>query len=179
VGLPRQAAEHEPRRALDAGLQPGLQHARHHGRRVGVHAQRADPQGARRGPVPLLRLLHHVYYVSFTTVDPVGPLGELTYEIRSRGQLIKPIPTPKPTSAIHGLTISAGFTALDGVDYPIGAHRAGSNRQFGQRCGEIGDVVNCQVTVLTGTWNVSIVPLGLKATGTPAKTQLTVAAPVS
>jgi hypothetical protein len=39
--------------------------------------------------------------------------------------------------------------------------------------------VNCQVTVLTGTWNVSIVPLGLKATGTPAKTQLTVAAPLS
>ncbi|MFM9123766.1 MAG: hypothetical protein ACKOSO_00980, partial [Actinomycetota bacterium] len=119
----------------------------------------------------------YLYYVAFTTVDPVGPLGEITYEIRSRGQLIKPIPAPKPTSAVDGTTISAAFPGLDGVDYQISAHRAGTNRQFAQRCGEIGIAVNCQVDVLAGTWNVSIVPLGLKATGTPAKTQLTVAAP--
>lgn len=119
----------------------------------------------------------YLYYVAFTTVDPVGPLGEITYEIRSRGQLIKPIPAPKPTYAVDGTTISAAFTGLDGVDYQISAHRADTNRQFAQRCGEIGIAVNCQVDVLAGTWNVSIVPLGLKATGTPAKTQLTVAAP--
>lgn len=119
----------------------------------------------------------YLYYVSFTTIDPVGPLGELTYEIRSRGQLIKPIPAPKPTYAVDGLTITAGFTALEGVSYQISAHRAGSNRQFAQRCAAIGVAVNCQVTVLAGTWNVSIVPIGLKATGTPAKTQVTTTDP--
>lgn len=117
----------------------------------------------------------YLYYVSFTTIDPVGPLGELTYEIRSRGQLIKPIPAPKAVYVpVEDLTISAGFTGLEGVDYQISAVRAGSNRQFAQRCAAIGVVVNCQVTVLPGTWNVSIVPIGLKATGTPAKTQVTV-----
>jgi len=121
----------------------------------------------------------YLYYVDFTTIDPVGPLGELTYEIRSRGQLIKPIPAPKPAYAVDGLTISATFTGLEGVDYQISAHRTDTNRQFAQRCGEIGNVVNCQVAVLAGAWNVSVVPLGLKATGTPAKTQLTVAAPAS
>jgi hypothetical protein len=117
----------------------------------------------------------YLYYVDFTTIDPVGPLGELTYEIRSRGQLIKPIPAPKAVYVpVEDLTISAGFTGLEGVGYQISAHRAGSNRQFAQRCAAIGVAVNCQVTVLPGTWNVSIVPIGLKATGTPAKTQVTV-----
>lgn len=121
----------------------------------------------------------YLYYVDFTTIDPVGPLGEITYEIRSRGQLIKAIPAPKPTYAVDGTTISATFTGLEGVDYQISATRAGAARQFAARCGEIGVAVDCQVGVLAGTWNVNVVPIGLRATGTPARTQLTVAAPAS
>lgn len=119
----------------------------------------------------------YLYLVSFTTIDPIGPLADVTYQIRSRGQLIKPIPAPKAAYAVDGQTISASFTGLEGVAYEISATRPGTGRQFAARCGMIGVAVSCQVDVIAGTWKVTVVPIGLKATGTPAKTQLTVAAP--
>lgn len=121
----------------------------------------------------------YLYLVSFTTIDPIGPLTDVTYQIRSRGQLIRPIPAPKAQYAVDGQTISATFTGLEGVAYEISATRPGTGRQFASRCGAIGIAVNCQVDVIAGTWNVNLIPIGLKATGTLAKTQLTVAAPAS
>lgn len=118
-----------------------------------------------------------LYYVNFDTIDPVGPLGELTYQIRSKGQKIKPIPAPRATYAVDGNVITASFTGLDGVDYSFSATRVGGSRQFASRCAEIGVAVQCQVQVEAGQWNTNIVPIGTKATGTVAKRVVTTTSP--
>lgn len=114
----------------------------------------------------------YLYHVAFTTIDPIGPLGEITYEIRSKGKVIKPIPAPKAIYDVEGTTITATFTGMDGVDYSFSATRVGSNRQFASRCSDIGIAVQCQVEVESGSWKTTIVPLGKLATGTVAKRTL-------
>lgn len=122
----------------------------------------------------------YLYYVDFTTIDPIGPLDAVTYQIRSKAQLIKAIPAPRATYAVQGNLITATFTGLDGVDYSFSATRVGASRQFAQRCAEIGVSVQCQVQVEDGSWNTAIVPIGKQATGTVAKRVVTTAdAPAS
>lgn len=120
-----------------------------------------------------------LYYVGFTTIDPVGPLGELTYQIRSKGQRVRQIPAPRATYSVDGNVITATFTGMDGVNYSFSATRVGASRQFASRCGAIGVAVQCQVQVEAGQWNTNIVPLGKLATGVIAKRVITTADPAS
>lgn len=120
-----------------------------------------------------------LYYVGFTTIDPVGPLGELTYQIRSKGQRIRQIPAPRATYTVDGNVITASFTGMDGVDYSFSATRVGASRQFASRCSAIGVAVQCQVQVEAGQWNTNIVPLGKLATGVIAKRVITTTNPAS
>lgn len=122
-----------------------------------------------------LTQFQYLYYVAYVTVDPDGPLNPQTYQVRSRGRLIKPLPAPSPAYSTAETTITATFNPIDGVTYKMSANRTGTGRQFAAPC--LGDAtrVVCTLDVLPGQWRVHVTPIGKQAVGTSATTVLVVA----
>ena len=118
----------------------------------------------------------YLYYVSFVTVEPDGPLAPQTYEVRGKAILIKPLPAPHPAYSTANTVITATFNPIDGVTYKMSANRVGSHRQFAAPClGDLTQIV-CTLDVLPGQWRMYVTPIGKQAVGTAATTILTVAA---
>lgn len=119
----------------------------------------------------------YLYLVGFATYDPDGPLKTQTYQVRGKGQVIRPMPAPTPTYAVNGLSIAATFTPLAGATYKISATRPSTGRVVTGTCA--GDATQMACTVVatgTGPWTVNVTPTGKQAVGTPARSPVNVGA---
>ena len=121
----------------------------------------------------------YLYLVGYATYEPDGPLKAQTYQVRGKAKVIRPLPAPKPTIAVDGMTITATFTPMAGVAaYRITATLPSTKRVVSGTClGNPGQQVCTVVATDPGTWKVSVTPVGKRAVGTAAIREVVIAPP--
>lgn len=119
-----------------------------------------------------------LYLQSFITVNGPTNVGQITYELRSAGYNIFTIPAPKAVQFVPTADgVSAAFVPLDGVRYEITAKRTTNNRVISRMCALQANLMECELPLPAGTWQVSLIPKGKLATGKVVKRTVTIPEP--